>query len=301
MLLKKIKLKYRGLINKAKRFYFYPPLNAQKKYPCELSIAAIFQNEASYLKEWLEFHKLIGCQHFYLFNHLSTDHFQEVLKPYKEQGLVTLIEWPFPAANLEIWNDIQCKAYEYALKLAKHQTKWLAFIDTDEFLFSVNEDNLANTLKAYESFAGVCVNWQIFGTSGVAKIPSDELLIENLYKKAPENYPSNLHVKSIVRPEAVASCQNPHNVIFKWRYFQVDTLKNKFEGPFSPTIVNEKLRINHYSMRDEHYLYGPKLSRQKAWGQGNNIINNNNVQICNSMTDTSIQRFIPKLKKVMNK
>lgn len=37
----------------------------------ELAICAIFQDEAAYLKEWIEFHKLVGVQHFYLYNHAS--------------------------------------------------------------------------------------------------------------------------------------------------------------------------------------------------------------------------------------
>ena len=34
----------------------------EKKY--QVSICAIFKNEAKYLKEWIEFHKIIGVEHF---------------------------------------------------------------------------------------------------------------------------------------------------------------------------------------------------------------------------------------------
>ena len=39
---------------------------SEKKY--KLSICAIFKNEANYLKEWIEYHRMVGVEHFYLYN-----------------------------------------------------------------------------------------------------------------------------------------------------------------------------------------------------------------------------------------
>src|SRR5437016_521510 len=63
-----------------------------KKY--NLSICTIFKNEAPYLKEWIEYHKLVGVDHFYLYNNLSLDAFRRILAPYIKDELVTLIQWP---------------------------------------------------------------------------------------------------------------------------------------------------------------------------------------------------------------
>ena len=42
----------------------------------DLSVCAIFKDEASYLKEWIEYHKLVGVQHFYLYeNENESDDF----------------------------------------------------------------------------------------------------------------------------------------------------------------------------------------------------------------------------------
>ena len=37
---------------------------AERQY--KVSIGAIFKNEALYLKEWIEFHRIVGVEHFYL-------------------------------------------------------------------------------------------------------------------------------------------------------------------------------------------------------------------------------------------
>lgn len=41
----------------------------------------MFKNETVYLQEWLEFHRSISVQKFYLCNHQSADHFEPVLEP----------------------------------------------------------------------------------------------------------------------------------------------------------------------------------------------------------------------------
>lgn len=40
-----------------------------------LALVSFFRNEARFLKEWIEFYRMIGVEHFYLYNHLSDDNF----------------------------------------------------------------------------------------------------------------------------------------------------------------------------------------------------------------------------------
>lgn len=56
----------------------------------ELAVCAIYRDEADYLAEWVEFHRLVGAERFFLYNNFSEDHHREVLAPYVEEGLVTV-------------------------------------------------------------------------------------------------------------------------------------------------------------------------------------------------------------------
>ena len=38
-----------------------------------LAICAVYRNEAPYLREWIEFHRLVGVERFFLYNNRSTD------------------------------------------------------------------------------------------------------------------------------------------------------------------------------------------------------------------------------------
>lgn len=272
----------------------------KSSYKCNLAVVAIFQNEAPYLKEWIDFHRLLGVQHFVLINHFSTDNYKEVLKPYRKAGIVELINWPYNYKSMGEWNGIQCNAYQYVLDKVRGKVKWLAFLDTDEFLFPTQTDDLLKFLSEYENYGGVGANWQMFGTSWVPKIPDNELLIKALHLKAPENYGVNIHIKSIVRPEhTLGPAGNPHTFNYKPGYYQVNTNKEQFKGPFSPYIAVDKLRINHYNLRDQYFLYQCKIPRYERWGVRISRIPDRERDL-NQIDDDTIQRFAPKLKALMN-
>lgn len=127
----------------------------QDKYRFTLAMAAIFRNEAPYLKEWIDFHLEVGFEHFYLFDNLSTDHFLEVLQPYIDKQIVELFSWPIEHYRMSDWTEIQTLAYERVIHFVFGKVKWLAILDIDEFLFPVYGNNLTDFLVKYEGVAGL--------------------------------------------------------------------------------------------------------------------------------------------------
>ena len=244
---------------------FWIPLEAAKY---ELAMAAIFQNEAPYLKEWIDFHKALGVQHFYLYNNLSKDGFRAVLKPYIAKGIVEVIEWHHVTnADGGNWPTIQGLANNDAIAKAKKSAKWLAIIDIDEFLFPMQKPDLIAFLKDYEKFAAVSVNWQMYGTSHIENIPRGKWITECLLMKAVTDHSANLQVKTIVQPQYVESYWSPHCPVLIKGAQQVNTDKISFTGANAPSVLIDKARINHYWTRDEKYLRESKVARRKKWQQ----------------------------------
>lgn len=139
-----------------------------KKY--KISICGIFKNEAPYLKEWIEYHEMIGIEHFYLYNNNSDDNYQEVLNTYIEKGLVTLIDWPYDQA--------QMKAYKNFYETYRHETQWVSFLDIDEFFCPRYKNNLLDWLRTNEKYPVLLVYWRMFGTSGKMHHDNNSLVIE---------------------------------------------------------------------------------------------------------------------------
>lgn len=106
-----------------------------------MSIACIIKNEGPYLREWLEYHKLIGVEHFYVYDNESSDNTKEVLQPYIDAGDVTYIYFP--------GRDRQDPAYCHATAHFGQETRWMAVVDLDEFIVLHEKDNLRDFMAEY--------------------------------------------------------------------------------------------------------------------------------------------------------
>lgn len=144
----------------------------KKKY--YTAICAIFKNEALYFKEWLEYHKIIGVEHFYLYNNLSDDNYMDILRPYIEDGTVTLVDWPTPQSQMQAYSD--------CVERFSHEANWIGFIDLDEFIVPNICDNINEVLKPFEKKRPVViVYWKLFGTSGLLDRDKNSLVTESFY------------------------------------------------------------------------------------------------------------------------
>lgn len=140
----------------------------EKKY--RLSICAIFKNEGFYLKEWIEYHLIVGVDHFYLYNNDSTDNYKTILEPYIERGIVDLIEWPYKQG--------QMSAYEDCISSRKEEANWIGFIDLDEFIVPIKDKSIYDFLFKFRNRPSVVINWKMFGTSGKCDAEIEKLVTE---------------------------------------------------------------------------------------------------------------------------
>lgn len=263
-----------------------------------LSIGTIFQNEAPYLKEWLEYHRFMGVEKFYLYNNRSTDNYFEILSPYIQEGIVHLENWP-PCDDLSKpqkradWLEIQTGGYNHCIRHCN--SHWIALIDVDEFLVPVQHPNLVSFLSQFDedpSVGGVRANWQIYGTSHLKQIPEGKLLIESLLWKADMNYRKNRVVKTIVRPESV-------------RYMRVHyaDYKEGFrswpqDGERESKVQIDQIRINHYWTRAEDFFYSTKNERllHRAHASYDEIMRESGT-ILNQVYDPILLPIAPLLKE----
>jgi hypothetical protein len=257
--------------------WMYPEIAASSSHRWYLSAATAFKNEAPYLDEWLAFCVMEGIEHVLLYDNGSTDNPREVLEPWIDAGVVELVDWP-----LHWKSGAQAKAFLDALDRLRGRSRWAAFIDIDEFLFSPTGSSVAEVLRQYEGHAGVIVNWQCYGSSG-HKTGPDGLTIERYTWRAKTNWPRNRRVKTIVDPLLALEPQSAH--LFKVQpghalvteNFEPVRVVRRPNGrrrlrhlsallpylPFDPYSKTEpsisrvsvsKLRINHYVTRSEEEM-----------------------------------------------
>jgi len=230
-----------------------------------VAICCIFRDDAKYLPEWIEFPEKQGVSHFYLYNNLSTDNWKELLTSYVRSGLVEIIDWPYEHVNGTDWNTIQCNAYMDGAKRAKGKYQWCAFLDSDEFLFAVDGSKLSDYLVQYKKSPGIMVNWIMYGTSHVPKVPDGEKMVNYLVFRAPLDYEHHRTYKSIGQPSEIKGCANPHWLIYHRDKKAVDENHIAKRPEEMKSVSVNKLRINHYWSRDMDFFYNVKLARRSKW------------------------------------
>lgn len=282
-----------------------PLLYDEAKIPYTLALFSLFQHEAPYLKEWIEYHLLLGVEHFYLYNNLSNDNYFEVLEPYITRGIVTLVHWPYidpEDAGPFYWCEMQKRAYENAMQRARGKYRWMAFIDTDEFLVPLKKDNMVEFLKEYEPYGGIVINWVIYGTSYVENIPPGQLMIDKLVMRSYDENVENTKIKSIVKPHRVSWWPSPHYCEYMPGYYAVDSSHTKVDADsqYNPLRPINKIRIHHYWFRDAGFYWNVKVPRWRttAWQLTDTEFSWKEHE-SNKVWDPTIRRFVPQLKKQM--
>ena len=265
-----------------------------------LSICAIYRDEGPYLREWVEFHRLVGVERFFLYNNRSADEHREVLAPLIEDGTVAVKDWPQPGS--------QWAAYDDCLEQHREDSRWIAFVDLDEFLFSPTGTPVAEILRDYEQWPGIGVNRLRFGTSGHRVRPSG-LVIGNYTQRARRG---PYLVKSIVDPRRTARCLTVH--VFEY----TDGIARDENGKplvhrgdsgdmrpelaaFTDPVTVSRLCINHYVTRSEEE-FRRKVARPKGDPPDRPAFEvpvERVLRNFNRERDESIQQYLPALRRAM--
>jgi len=260
----------------------------------KLCVCAITQNEGRFLKEWIEFHRLQGVDHFLIWDNASTDNTLEVLTPYINSGVVEYTYAPMS------WGFPQVKCYEDCIEQMVGKTEWMLVLDTDEYCFSYGMP-LSQFLDEFsdQQVGGVAFNWQMYGTSNVEEIPTNQLMIENLVMKAPRDHDENRHVKICVKPEKVKAIVNPHVFRYYGNCQTVTTGWAPVEHHVTDSVNISRARINHYWCRDKKFFQEEKIKRRKFTCNDDEGISRCREILYNTEKDETMLDFVPQLSKSM--
>jgi hypothetical protein len=209
-----------------------------------LSLCCIIKNER-YLEEFIIYYKLLGIEHFYIYDNESTILISDRLNNFYYNRICTIINFPGKIQQLN--------AYNHYIQNYGKDTKWVIIADGDEYILPKQENHfsLRNFLKEYDDYDAIGINWVMFGTSFHDKIQQGFIIDNYRYSEDIQNP----HIKTICKPEFVINIESPHyvNLIDPNKY--VDPHKNIISGSFNYNNTRDIIQINHYwgKSLEEHY------------------------------------------------
>lgn len=267
-----------------------------------LSATAIVRNEARHIREWIEFHRLVGVERFTIYENGSTDDTRQLLAPYEGSGIVEVVPWPHFLRDY----DTQALAYAHALAHAGPRTRWMAFLDIDEYLFPTEGGTLPEVLRDYEDLPALVVYWLMFGTSGHAA-PVEGPLVEHYTMRAPVptgaiKDPLLANYKSVVQPHRIVGNRGAHNFVTDVEGCNgYDEARRQIRRKAPRRVTVEHLRINHYYTKS-HAEWQTRFGRTEGPGT---VARDAFLRAAFEtverapVEDRTVQRYLPALKAAL--
>ncbi|MBE8951325.1 MAG: glycosyltransferase family 92 protein [Quinella sp. 3Q1] len=229
----------------------------------DLAVVSILKNEGPYLKEWLDYHLMADVDHFYLYDNESPDNQAEVVKPYVDAGLVDYISAP--------GKHMQMKAYNDAANRFKFQSRYMAFIDGDEFIFPKSNRSVVEVvdeiLPNYPDAAGLAVNLHNFGSNGEETADYSRGVLERFTRRAPSDWApngmGNAHVSTIANPRMINYLTIPHFAFYFEGVHAINENGGIVPSAFNNPVTDKKIVMNHYSVKSREE-YAKKVNRGAA-------------------------------------
>lgn len=209
------------------------------KYYC--SICLIIRDENEYLEEWLNWHIRQGVQHFYIYDHGSKYSVKEFIKTLsvavKERVTVIDFGGKHDFAQHEAYND--------CIEKYETESKWIGFIDSDEFVRIKNGKTLSEFLMDYEEYAGVFMAWIIYGANGYKEkqnLPCRRRFLNVTHSRSSEDLG-----KVFIQPQ-LFSYMMIHNGYPKAGYIVVDEHKEPLQEAaiFKHNSTTDYVCVDHY-------------------------------------------------------
>ena len=274
----------------------------------KIAMCSIGRMENRYAVEFVNFYCKLGVEKFFIYdnNYDGEEHFEEVLQPYIDDGIVEIIDF----RNKSV---CQLEAYQDCYDKHGDEYDWICFFDFDEFILTAKNVSLKVLLtnKMYDKFDMIHVNELIYGDSGNV-LYEDKLVTERFttpvkpidYKKT-YKFPENCHVKSIVRGgiknlEWKATPHTPSNKDIKC--CNVVAQECASNSPFVIPYVHKNMVLRHYKTKSIEEFYDTKVRR--GYPDGNKDYFKNNSWILEFFTENDVTEkkldFINSLRKKEN-
>ncbi|XP_066154609.1 glycosyltransferase family 92 protein F13G3.3-like isoform X2 [Euwallacea fornicatus] len=202
------------------------------------------------LLEFLELHRIMGVDHFFLYNHTVGSQVNCLLEEYIKEGLVTVLPWQLPlVSQKEIRTEGIFASLNDCLLRTRHKYSHTIFIDFDEYILPTNNynyrqffDYLGNhydiTQKASFSFKN-CFFYRQWPDDSEIKLFNDaigqKLIVLRKTTRKTEFHNHRIRSKIIVRPELINMVGNH----FVWKYFDKKLFGNMDVKP-------EEAFMHHY-------------------------------------------------------
>lgn len=302
-------------------------------------ITTMLRNKRPRVREWLEFHIMMGVNYFYIFDHGSSDGLEEVLKPYIMTGQVMYILWPPKELPTVEWNDplleahfyncynycisgtigdvltlVNCQqaAFDEIIRRTRGKVRWLGALEIDEYYYIEQNSSvwkeypnepLVGAFKKLEEYNIITVDGVNFGTSGWYSFPrrNDDQIHGQLVTKTHYGHVPYSGLNWIIVGGLAKPFANPSCVYGnELHFYKYDEIT--FTNMSTKLIKVDTYDENHPRVLMNHYIwlsYIDNLEKVKLNGNPSTLFDAEVDRIFNKQWGSPIDYLIHKLEQRM--
>jgi hypothetical protein len=188
-----------------------------------VSMWTMLVNQETLVVPWIEYHLMLGVQHFYVYDNGCEDETLPRLAPYVERGLVTIVDWRI-GLRYQHWGSFswlysQMAAMNHFLVRFGAASEWIGMFDVDEFVHFVADDepksvydDLLGVVMANDSLcAGIALRCRFFGGQRRVALPED--FLPRMMQLAEPDVEAHGYEKLFVQPTRIQWRVNIHGLV----------------------------------------------------------------------------------------
>lgn len=120
-------------------------VNTYNSYANKIIMSTLVKNEENYIKQWIEYHKILGVEGFIIYINEPNNTLESILQAYILNGIVTLIQWYYPYYLQESGISGQCTQQNHSIYTFKN-SHLIGLLDIDEYINPQTEETQLATI-----------------------------------------------------------------------------------------------------------------------------------------------------------
>lgn len=227
----------------------------------------LIRDENRYLNEWIEWHLSIGIDHIYIYDNGINEDVNDIISalPEEKRNMITVTDWRGEYEN------VQQDAYNHFLENYGMETRWVNFIDSDEFIRLTGDKEEINEvlkpLEAYTEVYGSFIEYNANGKESHENAPVRERFTETA------DVSGGIYHKDFVQPYRTDRMDRHYpkfsrhgNYTLKdtEKLFVIDHYYTKSWEEWRDKIARGSSDPKFLKRKNEFFIYNPDMSYLKA-------------------------------------
>lgn len=161
----------------------------------KIAICTVIKDEHQYLQEWIEYHKNLGIEYFYIYEDEGSSSHSDICNKFNNVQLSKVTDF----VELNGRGSKQKQLFNKFIETYQSILDYVFFIDVDEFVTFSSSYDMESLIDICDKYGSVLLAWKMYGADGHIDNPNTPV-VETFTRPIPiRDFNPRFHCKSFVK------------------------------------------------------------------------------------------------------